>query len=67
MTEHEKIIIMAYARNDMSIRKTADVLRFGYTTINYHLEKIWEKYGLNPKRFFDLVQLVEMAKDEKIR
>lgn len=64
MTKHEKRIIITYAQQNMSIRQTARVMNYGATTINYHLERIWEKYGLNPKCFFDLVQLVEMAKNE---
>lgn len=63
MTEHHKKIILAYAANDMKIKKTAENLSYGETTIVYHLNQIHRKYGLNPRRFYDLVKLVEMAKE----
>lgn len=62
MTSKERYIIFAYARNDMNALKTAKNISCHRNAVEYHLVKIEEKYGLNPKKFYDLVKLVEMAK-----
>jgi sugar diacid utilization regulator len=62
MTPTEKAIILAYARNDMNVLKTSRDMTYHRGTVEYHLERIKEKYGLNPKKFYDLVKLTKMAK-----
>ena len=61
MTEYEKEIILAYAKNDMDVCKTARFMFKHSNTIRYQLDKMRDKYGLNPYVFFDLVELVKMA------
>ena len=55
--------ILAFADCNMNIRETARRLYFGCTTISYRLGKIHELYGLDPRNFYDLCKLVEMAKE----
>ena len=62
MTELEKNVILIYADNNMDISKTARAAKYHRNSIVYWLEKIKEKYGLNPRNFYDLIRLVEMAK-----
>ena len=62
MTEYEKEIILAYAKNNMDVCKTARFMYKHSNTVRYHLDKMHNKYGLNPYIFFDLVELVKIAK-----
>lgn len=56
--------ILAFAECDMSILKTSKKTNYHWNTIMYHLEKTRKKTGLNPRRFYDLVKLVEMVKED---
>ena len=62
MTEIEKTVILAFAENDMNLSKTAIATHYDRNTIYYRLCCIRKKYGLNPKKFYDLIELVKMAK-----
>lgn len=62
MTDSEKRVILGFAENDMNAFKTARNLNYHPNTILYYFEKITDRYGLNPKKFYDLIKLVEMAK-----
>lgn len=62
MEEKHRKLILAFAENNMNIKATARQLYRGHTTVSYHLAKIQQQYGLDPKRFWDLVMLTEMAK-----
>ena len=62
MSEIENSIILSFAENDMSATETARNLNYHRNTIIYHLRRIRNKYGLDPQRFFDLVELVKIAK-----
>jgi carbohydrate diacid regulator len=63
MNSKEKEMILALAEHDMNISKTADGLYYHRNTITYRLNKIKEKYFLDPTNFYDLIKLVEMAKE----
>ena len=62
MTEREKEIVLALARNDMNTSKTAKDLHFHRNNMTYHIGRIVEKYGLDPRKFYDLIQLIEVAR-----
>lgn len=62
MTRAEKSVILGYAENDMNLAKTARNINYHRNTIEYHFQRIIKKYGLNPHKFYDLIELVEMAK-----
>jgi DNA-binding PucR family transcriptional regulator len=63
MSELDREIILLYAKNDMSASRTAKEMHYHRNTIVYHITTIHWRYGLNPKKFYDLVKLVEMAKE----
>lgn len=63
MKEQHKQIILAFARNDTTIARTATELCYSETNIAYHLGQIKRTYSLNPKNFYDLCKLVELAKE----
>lgn len=64
MNEAEKKIILSLAGHDMCISKTSRAIHMHRNTIEQHFEKIRQKTGLNPRKFYDLVRLVEIAKEE---
>lgn len=51
-------VLREYARSNMSASKTAKALYMGKSTVNYHLDRVYEETGLNPRNFYDLVILV---------
>ena len=61
MTDAEKEIILAYAENNMNALATSKDTFRHYQTVRLHIERIEDKYGLNPYNFYDLVELVKMA------
>lgn len=63
MTELEKIILRAYADCNMSIQMAGEKLHYHRNTVRYHLYQVQRKTGLNPRRFWDLVQLMEEVGD----
>ena len=63
MEQRHKEIILAMAENDMHATAAAVALNYHRNTIMYHLEQISKLYGLNPRCFYDLCRLVDMAKE----
>ena len=61
MTKQQAEIILAYAENDMKIRPTSEKIYMCEANVHYHLRKIEEKTGWNPKKFYDLCYLVGVA------
>lgn len=61
LTDIERETILSYAECDMNANKAcraAFVTRNGF---QYRLKIIREKTGLNPKCFYDLIELVDMC------
>lgn len=52
-------ILLAFADNDMSVNAITKKVYLTNTAIYNRFKKIEEKTGLNPLRFWDLVQLLE--------
>ena len=61
-TELEKRIVLNFARCNMSITKTALKMNYARNSIAYHLRQVKKKTGRDPKKFFELAQLVLMIK-----
>lgn len=61
MTEQEAEIILTYADCDMNMLNTGRILNYNHTSILYRLNKIRDKTGYDPRVFYDLVVLVQMA------
>ena len=59
MTDKQKLCVLAYADNNMSLKATAEKLFYHYNTIDHHLKAVYSKTGLNPKNFYDLCKLLE--------
>lgn len=63
LTDIEKEIILVYAECSMNATDTGRTLFMHRTTIQWHFQRIKAKTGLEPRRFYDLVNLAEMAKE----
>lgn len=61
LSKKQKEIILTFSENNMNSSKTARSLYMASSTIEYHLKMILHNTGLNPKRFYDLIILVEIA------
>lgn len=59
MTERDIEIIKAYAAHNMNVSATAKDLYMHHNTVIYHLGKIRAETGLDPRQFYDLVELVK--------
>lgn len=59
LTEVDKDILIAYAKNNMCTSETARNSYWCRNTIVYHLERVKSKTGLNPCNFFQLVKLLQ--------
>ena len=54
-------ICRALADNDMNATKAAKALYIGKRTMWTYIDKIKKQTGLNPRKFWDLVELLKMC------
>lgn len=66
MNDMQRRVIIALAQNDMSINGAAKAMCYYRSTIDYHISRIRDITGLNPRKFFDLIKLYEMATKERV-
>jgi len=66
LTKEDKNVILAFAENDMTDSKTALAMSYHRNTIKYHIARVEEKTGLNPRRFYDLIKLVSLIKGGEV-
>ena len=62
ITEREVEIILAIADNDMNLSKVSRNIFYHRNAVEYNIDKIHKKTGLNPKNFYDLCALIQMVK-----
>ena len=55
-------IILALAANNMNESETSRSLFMHRNTVVYHIGKIKKLTGLNPMNFYDLIELVQIAR-----
>ena len=65
MTEQQKEVVLAIAECNMNVSEAARRIYRHRQTVEYHCRQMIELYGLDPRNFYDLVMLVEMAKRDK--
>lgn len=59
MSDKQKEIIISFAKNDMNISRTAKDLYYSNASIHYHFAQIKQRTGLDPRRFYDLLKLIQ--------
>ena len=62
LTETQARIVLALADNEMRVYTAAIAAHYSRTNVDYHLRQIRKLTGLNPKNFYDLYRLVQIAR-----
>lgn len=65
LTDMDISTIMAYAACDMNIQEASRMMYCHRNTVISHLIKVWSKTGLNPKKFYDLVALINAIEENQ--
>lgn len=60
----DKKILLAYAENSMRAKWAAKQLDIHFNVVYNRLNRIWDKTGLDPHNFYDLVGLVQTIERE---
>lgn len=63
MNKEDAHIVVAMANHNMNVTDVAHAIFAHRNTVLYHLDKVKRQTGLNPRRFYDLVELVKMAQE----
>ena len=61
LNDRDRETILTLADNDMNVTVTAKKMYMNRNTVVYRLDKIKGKTGLDPRCFYDLLKLLEMA------
>ena len=64
LTRVDVDVIMAYAECGMRLSTAAKAIHYAKMTIEYHLTSVYQKTGLNPKKFYDLVELIRLINEK---
>lgn len=62
MTERQREIVLGYAECSMNAVETGRKLYLSCVTVGYHLNQIKKTTGIDPRSFYGLCKLVQMAK-----
>ena len=65
MTEFELKVVKMIADCDMSLQKAANKLYVHRNTLTYHIKKIKQRTGLDARRFYDLLKLLEFVSEKE--
>ena len=60
MQKEDISLLRIYAKNDMNCVKTAKEMGIHHNSVIYRLGKIKTETGLDTRKFWDLVKLLEM-------
>lgn len=63
MNKEDAHIVIAMANHNMNVTDVARAIFAHRNTVLYHLDKVKRQTGLDPRRFYDLVELVKMAQE----
>lgn len=63
MNKEDAHIVVAMANHSMNIGEVSRQLFMHRNTVTYHLDKVKRQTGLDPRRFYDLIELVKMAQE----
>lgn len=64
LTEEEIILLRTYARFNLKIQPVADEMHYHRRTIFKKMFLVYKKTGLNPRNFWDLVELLRQVDKE---
>ena len=63
LTELETEVIRLMAECDLKMSWVARRMKYARSTVFYHVEEITRNTGLDPRKFYDMVKLLEMVKE----
>lgn len=63
MNKEDAHIVVAMANHNMNATDVARAIFAHRNTVLYHLNKVKQQTGLDPRRFYDLVELVKIAQE----
>ena len=63
LTKTQAEVVLGYAEASMSIADASKMIYMTKNNVAYNLTRIYEKTGLNPRNFYNLCDLVVMAKE----
>lgn len=63
MDKEDAHIVIAMANHNMNATDVARAIFAHRNTVLYHLNKVKRQTGLDPRRFYDLIELVRMAQE----
>lgn len=66
LTPKECEIIRLLAANDLVMMNVARATFYHTNTIRYHVQRITQKTGLNPTKFYDMVALLDLVKAQEV-
>jgi carbohydrate diacid regulator len=58
ISDLDRLVLLAYAENNMDASKTSRNEYMHRNTVIYHLHRVNEKTGFDPFKFYDLLQLI---------
>lgn len=64
LNEFEKSLIRSMGKNDMNSSRVSREIYLHRNTVCYHLDAIEKKTGLSPRKFYDLLNLLEIVSNE---
>lgn len=63
MNKEDAHIVVAMANHNMNVTDVARAIFAHRNTVLYHLNKVKRQTGLDPRRFYDLVELMNIAQE----
>ncbi len=66
LTTKERCVVWALCRNDLRTKPAAVDLFYNPGSLIYQVEKIKEKTGLDPRNFYDAIELLEIIGKDPI-
>lgn len=63
MNKEDAHIVITMANHNMNVTDVARAIFTHRNTVLYHLNKVKQQTELDPRRFYDLVELVKMAQE----
>ena len=58
LTDEDIAVIRCLAKSDMNVGRASRAMNYSRYSIVYHLDRVEQKTGYNPRVFYDLVELL---------
>lgn len=66
LTEQDRQIIRELAEQDMNVSSVARELRLSPETVRWNVGRIARVTGLDPRRFYDLCELLDLLREGRL-